>query len=91
MSAFAQFTEEDHDGAVGEEETEDHVGSPERDMLVTCQPRATAALQMPKGRKVSYQKAHVKWGLWRDHGWIVSSEIASFPLQHSSIQRQLKH
>lgn len=30
MSPFAQVTDVDHGGAVGEEVTEDHTGSPER-------------------------------------------------------------
>jgi len=46
MLALTQLTSEDHVGATGEEVTADQVGSPEREMDVTCQPRAVAALQM---------------------------------------------
>jgi len=46
MLALTQLTSEDQVGATGEEVTEDQVGSPEREMEVTCQPRAAAALQM---------------------------------------------
>ena len=40
MTAFA------HPGLVLEEDTEDQLGSPEREIEVTSQPRATANLQM---------------------------------------------
>lgn len=52
---FLQFTDSDHDGATADAETEDHVGSPDRDMEVTAHPRPTAALQirLPEGNHVS--------------------------------------
>lgn len=40
MSPFSQATEVDHGGGVGEEETEDHCGAPER--LGGCQMRGNA-------------------------------------------------
>lgn len=46
MLALTQLTSDDQVGATGEEVTEDQAGSPEREMEVTCQPRAAAALQM---------------------------------------------
>lgn len=46
MFALFQLTFFDHSGAVCSEETEDHLGSPERLMEVTSQFRATAALQI---------------------------------------------
>jgi hypothetical protein len=46
MLALTQLMSVDQVGATGEEVTEDQVGSPERDMEVTCQPRAAAALQI---------------------------------------------
>lgn len=46
MSAFCQSTEVDHAGAVGEEETADQVGSPEREIEVTDQPREVAMRQI---------------------------------------------
>ena len=45
-SAFCHETDLDHGGASGEDVTEAQDGSPERDMDVTSQPRAAAALQM---------------------------------------------
>ena len=52
MLALTQLMSEDQVGATGEEVTEDQVGSPEREMDVTCQPRAAAALQMRLPLKV---------------------------------------
>lgn len=46
MSAFAHETEVDHGGGSGEEDTDDQVGSPDRLMDVTSQPRPTATLQI---------------------------------------------
>ena len=46
MSAFAHWTEVDHDGGFGEEVTDDQVGSPERLMEVTSQPLPTANLHI---------------------------------------------
>lgn len=46
MSAFCQSTEVDHAGAMGEEETADQMGSPERDIEVTDQPREVAMRQI---------------------------------------------
>lgn len=46
MLALTHLTSADQWGATGDEVTEDHVGSPEREIEVTCQPRAVAALQM---------------------------------------------
>lgn len=46
MSAFCHDTDVDHGGAVGEEDTEDQVGSPERLIDVTSQPRPTATLHI---------------------------------------------
>lgn len=46
MLALTQFTSDDQVGATGEDVTEDQVGSPEREIEVTCHPRAAAALQM---------------------------------------------
>ena len=54
MSAFCQETDVDQGGASGEAITEDQEGSPEREMDVTSQPRATADLQIrePFGEKM---------------------------------------
>lgn len=52
MSAFAQLIEVDHDGAFLEDETADHVGSPEREIEVTSQPRDTATSQIRVPSKV---------------------------------------
>ena len=46
MSAFCQETALAHCGRVLEADTDDQVGSPEREIDVTSQPRATADLQM---------------------------------------------
>ena len=46
MSAFAHETEVDHGGGSGEDVTADQVGSPERLMDVTSQPRPTATLHI---------------------------------------------
>ena len=46
ISAFCHETEVDQGGGVGEEVTADQVGSPEREMEVTVQPREMADLQM---------------------------------------------
>ena len=46
MSAFCHLTDVDQGGALDEEVTADHVGSPERDMDVTSQPRPTATLHI---------------------------------------------
>lgn len=51
MFALRHVTLFDHGGALVWEETEGHEGSPERDMLVTSQLRATAALQIRLPRK----------------------------------------
>jgi hypothetical protein len=52
MLALTQLTSEDQWGATGDEVTEDHVGSPEREMEVTCHPRAAAALQIRLPRRL---------------------------------------
>ena len=46
MSAFCHSTDLDHGGASGEAVTDDQVGSPERLMDVTVQPRPTATLHI---------------------------------------------
>lgn len=46
MSARSQVTLWDQGGGVGEDVTEDQVGSPERLILVTSHPLATADLQI---------------------------------------------
>ena len=46
MSAFAHCTEVDQGGGLGEDVTDDQVGSPEREMEVTSQPLPTATLQI---------------------------------------------
>ena len=46
MSPFCQDTDEDQGGASGEDVTESHEGSPERETEVTSQPRATADLHI---------------------------------------------
>lgn len=59
MLALTQFTSEDQVGATGEEVTADQVGSPEREMDVTCQPRAAAALQirLPEGDVLAWLRS----------------------------------
>ena len=51
ISAFCHETEVDHGGGAGEEVTADQVGSPEREMEITVQPRETADLQMREPRE----------------------------------------
>ena len=51
MSAFSHDTDFDHDGGSGDEVTADHVGSPERLIDVTSQPRATADLHIREPRR----------------------------------------
>lgn len=55
----------DQEGGVGEEVTADQVGSPEREIEVTVQPRAAATLQMrePEG---GVSEAVDRWFM---HGW----------------------
>jgi hypothetical protein len=62
MSAFAHLTEVDQGGAAGEDVTDDQTGSPEREIDVTSQPRATADLQMRDPAAVN-----VVW-CWRSGG-----------------------
>ena len=46
MSPFCHETEEAHEGRSGEDVTDDQLGSPEREIDVTFQERATADLHI---------------------------------------------
>lgn len=58
MSAFSQTTDVDHGGGTEDDVTDDQVGSPEREIEVTSQPRPTATLHMRVPGEYQQARSH---------------------------------